>query len=76
MALSSKDLELYISKINKMHLLGNATEHTYRPALKSLLESAKSGIIATNEPSQISGNAPDFVVQKGAIPKGGYGPPL
>ena len=68
--MSSEDLELYISKIKEIRLLGNATENTYRPALKSLLESAKSGITATNEPAQISRMAPDFVVQKGIIPIG------
>jgi len=28
----------YLSEINKAYLRGDATEHTHRPALKSLIE--------------------------------------
>jgi hypothetical protein len=28
----------YITDINNLHRAGNATEHSYRPALKTLLE--------------------------------------
>jgi len=45
---------------------GNATEHTHRPALKTLVEGLSAGIIATNEPKHIECGAPDFVVRKGA----------
>ena len=41
--------------------LGNATEHTHRPALKILLE-ADGGVTAVNEPKRIECGAPDFVV--------------
>ena len=33
---------------------GNATEHTYRPAPKALLEAAVPGVTATNEPRRIA----------------------
>lgn len=46
---------------------GDSTEHSHRPALKMLLESFKPGIQATNEPRQIAGNAPDFVVRHNGI---------
>ncbi len=47
--------------------LGNATEHTHRPALQSLLETA--GVTATNEPTRVACGAPDFVITKaGANP--------
>ena len=41
--------------------LGNATEHTHRPALQALLE-ADGNVTAVNEPKQIECGAPDFVV--------------
>ena len=44
---------------------GDATEHTHRPALKSLLESVANGVAATNEPKRIECGAPDFSVSKG-----------
>ena len=46
--------------------LGNATEHTHRPALKALLEALDKNIDAVNEPQRIECGAPDFVVTKSA----------
>ena len=42
--------ELYLSSITSALKRGDATEHTHRPALKSLIESFTKGITATNEP--------------------------
>ncbi|MBP9954966.1 MAG: hypothetical protein KBF22_10865, partial [Ottowia sp.] len=59
--------------------VGNATEHTHRPALKTLLEAigAQAGgdqshgpISATNEPQRIACGAPDFIVTRGLLPLG------
>ena len=44
---------------------GNATEHTHRPALKTLIEGLAEGATATNEPTHIECGVPDFVVTKG-----------
>ena len=49
---------------------GDATEHTYRPALKTLLESLGEGLVATNEPRRIECGAPDFIVTRNVIPLG------
>ena len=38
----------YLRKIEKALAAGNATEHTYRPALQTLIESMESDIGATN----------------------------
>ena len=47
----------------------DATEHTHRPALQALLESA-GGIVAVNEPRRIACGAPDFVIATaGASPR-------
>jgi hypothetical protein len=56
----------YIAALDRGRHRGDATEHTYRPALKALLESRAANIEATNEPQRIAGNAPDFVVRRGA----------
>ncbi|MGA2771858.1 MAG: type ISP restriction/modification enzyme [Bryobacteraceae bacterium] len=43
---------------------GHTTEHTHRPALKTLLETLQPGVTATNEPGRVACGAPDFVVTK------------
>ncbi len=49
---------------------GDATEHTHRPALKTLLESAYPGVVATNEPSRIECGAPDLGVSRNSVTVG------
>jgi predicted helicase len=51
----------YISEVNKLFKAGNATEHSYRPALKTLLE-ALTNCTATNEPKRIACGAPDYII--------------
>jgi predicted helicase len=60
----------YLKAIEKALARGNATEHTHRPALKSLLESLGEGITATNEPKHIKCGAPDLIVMRGDLPLG------
>ncbi|MDD5748854.1 MAG: N-6 DNA methylase [Actinomycetota bacterium] len=67
---SLKAFNTYISTIEKELALGNATEHTHRPALKALLQSLGDGIVATNEPRRVECGAPDFVITRGLIPIG------
>ena len=43
----------YLSEINKAYLRGDATEHTHRPALKSLIEGLGKKITTTNEKSNM-----------------------
>ena len=62
--MASKVFENYIGLINSAYLKGNATEHTYRAALQSLVEGMGKGIAATNEPKRIKCGAPDFVVTR------------
>ena len=52
----------YIRAIEAELLAGNATEHTHRPALKTLLEEMAPGRTATNEPRHVECGAPDFIV--------------
>lgn len=60
----------YLKRIGKALEAGNATEHTHRPALKSLIESLANGITATNEPKRVACGAPDFIVTRGQTPLG------
>ena len=54
----------YVRKLQAAVSRGNATEHTHRPALKTLLESALDGIAATNEPKRVECGAPDYAVSR------------
>ncbi len=44
----------YLKQLENDLKAGNATEHTHRPALKSLLESLVTGVTATNEPRRVA----------------------
>jgi len=55
-------IKVYLDEIEMALKSGNATEHTYRPALKTLLESLADGITATNEPKRVECGAPDYVI--------------
>ncbi|MFM7440548.1 MAG: hypothetical protein ACKO2V_18455 [Snowella sp.] len=54
--------EKYFQEISAIYQAGNATEHSYRPALKNLIESLASGIQAINEPKRIQCGSPDFLI--------------
>ena len=60
----------YLNQLDEIHKAGNATEHTYRAALQSLLETTLPDIAVTNEPKQIECGAPDYVLTRNAIPLG------
>ncbi|MDR2814695.1 MAG: N-6 DNA methylase, partial [Prevotellaceae bacterium] len=60
----------YIANLSKMYNAGNATEHTYRPALKQLLESMATSLTVTNEPKRIACGAPDYIASRDEIPVG------
>ncbi|MCX5839200.1 MAG: N-6 DNA methylase [Deltaproteobacteria bacterium] len=63
-------LRTYIRSIEKALSGGNATEHTYRPFLKSLVESLAEGVTATNEPRREACGAPDFIITRNKLPVG------
>ena len=57
----------YLQAVEQNLKAGNATEHTHRPALKTLLEALSAGITATNEPKHIACGAPDFIVARSGL---------
>ena len=65
-----KSIQNYIHTIEKKLALGDATEHTHRSALETMVESLAEGITATNEPKHIECGAPDFILRKGSVTVG------
>jgi hypothetical protein len=57
----------YIGDIESELATGKATEPTYYPALKGLLEALATGTTATSNPKRIECGAPDFVVGRGEV---------
>jgi len=61
----------YRKSIRATHSTGQATEHSYRPALQKLLQDVGgNGVKAINEPTQADYGAPDFIVEQRQAPIG------
>ena len=61
----------YRREIEQTYATGQATEHSYRPALQTLVQAlGGAGIRALNEPTQVACGAPDFIVERHGIPIG------
>lgn len=60
----SDTLPRYLENLRAKHARGVATEHSYRPALKDLLEEVAPGIRAVNEPMRDACGAPDYLVSR------------
>ena len=71
MAVDLKPVNEYIKAVEKELAAGNTTEHSYRPALKTLLQSLNPAITATNEPQHITAvGAPDFRIRQKQVTTG------
>ncbi len=57
----------FLTDVESLLKQGVATEHTYRPLLKTLFEQIIPGAHAINEPKHATYGAPDFLLQQGAI---------
>ena len=60
--MAASPIDVYRRQIEKELQAGNATEHTHRPALKTLLQAFAPKITATNEPKRVECGPPDFAV--------------
>lgn len=60
----------YLDGVRDQLATGRATEHSYRPALKALIESLSGEITATNEPRRVKCGAPDLIITRGQTPLG------
>lgn len=54
----------YLNKLQTELITGNAMEHSYRPAFKSLIEQIDETIQAVNEPTRSAHGSPDFIFLK------------
>lgn len=63
----------YVSALSSEWKTGVATEHTYRPHLKALLETLLPRLAAVNEPRHVACGAPDFILRSKAA---GDAPPV
>ena len=62
--MAANPITTYLQSIETAVAAGTATEHTHRPALKTLLQALVSGITATNEPKHLPCGAPDYVITR------------
>ena len=68
--MAANPIDTYRRQIERELQAGNSTEHTHRPALKTLLQSLAPMFTATNEPKRIKCGAPDFILTRGQTPLG------
>jgi predicted helicase len=64
------DIAAYLDEVRAQFESGNATEHSYRPALHALFQSIDAKLTVINEPKKSEGGMPDFMFQRGDIPFG------
>jgi len=62
------DLKEYIQTIDQLYHVGNTTEHSFRGALASYLQSILKNFVVTNEPRRIDCGAPDYVITQKNVP--------
>ncbi|WP_417483796.1 type ISP restriction/modification enzyme [Maricaulis salignorans] len=63
-------IHTYFAAIRAVHATGQATEHSYRPALRDLFSSLDDKISVINEPKRVAVGAPDFIFERNGIPVG------
>jgi predicted helicase len=62
------DIAGYLNEIRKLAASGQATEHSYRPALERLFKSIDDSLIVINEPRRLTDvGAPDFVFNRNGV---------
>jgi hypothetical protein len=64
------DIGGYLEEVRSKYASGQATEHSYRPALQTLFQSIDPALTVINEPKKSEGGMPDFLFQRGDIPFG------
>ena len=64
------EIAAYLDQVRAKYASGQATEHSYRPALQTLFESIDPALTIINEPKRSDAGMPDFLFQRGTIPLG------
>lgn len=60
----------YLADVQAKFSSGQATEHSYRPALQKLFEAIDPALTVINEPKKTDAGMPDFLFQRGDVPVG------
>ncbi len=64
------DIGGYLEEIRAKYASGQATEHSYRPALEKLFASIDPALTVINEPKKSEAGMPDFLFRRGDVPFG------
>lgn len=65
----NEHIAAYVADLNKQFQTGNAREHAYRPALKTLIEKLlTSAYTVINEPRHVECGAPDYMLMHKDLP--------
>ncbi|MBN1992606.1 MAG: N-6 DNA methylase [Anaerolineae bacterium] len=56
------NLKEYLKSIEKLYQTAQATEHSYRAALQTLLQNQQPGLTVINEPKRVECGAPDLTI--------------
>ena len=67
MSLSITHIQDFILSVQRVYASGQATEHSYRPALEILLRAINPDLEVVNEPKRQKVGAPDFIVYRGGV---------
>jgi hypothetical protein len=59
--------DTYLNQLNRLYRSGNATEHSYRPALQECLTQLLKDVQVTNEPKRQKCGAPDYILSRRTI---------
>ena len=60
-------VDTFLEQVRRTHSTGVATEHSYRSAIESLVNSLHPNVKAINEPKRVACGAPDFIVHRGEL---------
>lgn len=64
------NIDLYLQEVRSRFESGQATEHSYRPALQALFQSIDPALTVINEPKKSEAGMPDFLFERGGVPFG------
>lgn len=64
------NIHLYLQEVRSKYESGQATEHSYRPALQALFQSIDPALTVINEPKKSEAGMPDFLFERNGVPFG------
>lgn len=64
------DINHYLQEVRAKFESGQATEHSYRPALETLFRSVDPALTVINEPKKSEAGMPDFLFERNGVPFG------